>query len=58
VAVSFVASREEWQMLQEIKNYFQTEIMRVDSRDWDEVENVVKSIIRSSRAGSNFNATA
>jgi len=58
VAVSFVASRDEWQMLQDIKNYFQTEIMRVDSRDWDEVEVVVKSIIRSSRAGANFNPTA
>ncbi|KAK2789717.1 RNA helicase required for poly(A+) mRNA export [Emmonsiellopsis sp. PD_33] len=56
VAVSFVASKDEWQMLQDIKNYFNTEIQRVDSRDWDEVEKVVKSIIRSSRSGTNFNA--
>ncbi|PGG97791.1 ATP-dependent RNA helicase DBP5 [Helicocarpus griseus UAMH5409] len=58
VAVSFVASKDEWQMLQDIKNYFNTEIQRVDTRDWDEVEEVVKGIIRSSRAGANFNANA
>ncbi|EEH47185.2 ATP-dependent RNA helicase DBP5 [Paracoccidioides brasiliensis Pb18] len=56
VAVSFVASKEEWQMLQDIKSYFNTDIQRVDTRDWDEVEAVVKTIIRSSRAGTNFNA--
>lgn len=54
VAVSFVASKEEWQMLQDIKTYFNTEIQRVNTQDWDEVEEVVKTIIRSSRAGSNF----
>ncbi|PGH27627.1 ATP-dependent RNA helicase DBP5 [Polytolypa hystricis UAMH7299] len=55
VAVSFVANKEEWQMLMDIKNYFQTDMMRVDSHDWDEVETVVKNVIKSARSGQNFN---
>jgi ATP-dependent RNA helicase DDX19/DBP5 len=55
--VSFVANKEEWQMLQDIQNYFQTDITRIDTRDWDEVEGMVKTIIRSSRSGSNFNTS-
>ncbi|KAF3491082.1 ATP-dependent RNA helicase DBP5 [Arthroderma uncinatum] len=48
VAVSFVSNKEEWTMLMDIQKYFGTDIMRVDSRDWDEVEDVVKKVIKPS----------
>lgn len=54
VSVSFVANKKDWEYLQVIQNFFQTEIQRVDTRDWDEVEEVVQSIIKSSRSGTNF----
>ncbi|KAI5290956.1 RNA helicase required for poly(A+) mRNA export [Ascosphaera aggregata] len=54
VAVSFVANKEDWDLLQGIANYFQCEIQRVDSHDWDDVEKVVKQVIKSSRAGVNL----
>ncbi|EEP75437.1 hypothetical protein UREG_00283 [Uncinocarpus reesii 1704] len=48
VAVSFVSNRDEWQMLQDIQKYFNTNIERVDARDWDDVEKKVKKIIKPS----------
>ncbi|EAS34824.3 ATP-dependent RNA helicase DBP5 [Coccidioides immitis RS] len=48
VAVSFVSNQEEWQMLQDIQKYFSTNIERVDTRDWDDVEKKVKKIIKPS----------
>lgn len=46
VAVSFVSNKEEFNMLKDIQKYFKTEMTRVDTRDWDEVELIVKKIIK------------
>lgn len=54
VAVSFVSSKEDWQKLMDISSYFQSEITRLDTSDWDDLEEQVTKIIKSSRAGSNF----
>lgn len=43
-----MSNKEEWTMLMDIQKYFGTDIMRVDSRDWDEVEDVVKKVIKPS----------
>lgn len=45
MAVSFVSNKEEWQLLQDIQQYFNTNIERVDTRDWDDVEKKVKKVI-------------
>ncbi|KAL1960570.1 hypothetical protein VTO42DRAFT_7149 [Malbranchea cinnamomea] len=50
VAVTFVSNREEWQMLNDISNYFQTNIQQIDTNDWDEVERVVKKVIKPAAA--------
>lgn len=52
VAVSFVSNKAEWQMLTEIQEYFQTEITRVDTNDWDDVEETVKKIIKPAAAAA------
>lgn len=56
VAVTFVSSREDWQMLDDIRRYFNTEISMVKTSDWDELEENVKKIIKSSRAQASFRA--
>lgn len=54
VAVTFVSSKPDWQKLMDISQYFQCEITRLDTSDWDEVEEQVSKIIKSSRSGNNF----
>ena len=54
VAVTFVSCKEDWQKLMQIQRYFGAEIARVATEDWDELEEQVTKIIKSSRAGANF----
>ncbi|PWY91334.1 ATP dependent RNA helicase [Aspergillus sclerotioniger CBS 115572] len=54
VSISFVSNREEWEMLNQIQKYFNTSIQRIDTKDWDEVEDVIKKTIKSSRAQIGF----
>lgn len=54
VSISFVSSKEEWEMLNDIQQYFNTTIERIDTRDWDEVEEVIKKTIKNPRSGANF----
>jgi ATP-dependent RNA helicase DDX19/DBP5 len=58
VAVTFISNRKEWEMLMQIQNYFGHEIQSVSTEDWDELEETVTKIIKSSRAGSNFEGGA
>lgn len=41
-------------MLNEIQEYFNVKMTKVDTSDWDQVEETVKRVIKSSRAGSNL----
>ncbi|CAI7596715.1 hypothetical protein N7533_007185 [Penicillium manginii] len=54
VAISFVSNQEEWNMLRKIQQHFGCQIDRVDTGDWDEVEEVIKKTIKNSRAQANF----
>ncbi|OJJ42852.1 hypothetical protein ASPZODRAFT_104578 [Penicilliopsis zonata CBS 506.65] len=54
VAIAFVSNQDEWMMLNQIQQYFQTEIQRVDTKDWDEVEDIIKKTIKSHRGQANF----
>ena len=58
VAVTFISNRKEWENLMKISAYFQVEITAVSTDDWDELEETVTKIIKSSRAGSNFQGGA
>lgn len=42
--------------MDQISRYFGTVMTKLDISDWDEVEKTVKAVIKSSRAGKNFNA--
>ncbi|RDW74414.1 ATP-dependent RNA helicase DBP5 [Aspergillus mulundensis] len=54
VSISFVANREEWELLNQIQRYFNTDIQRIDTKDWDEVEDIIKKTIKNSRAQAGF----
>ncbi|KAI9873450.1 MAG: RNA helicase required for poly(A+) mRNA export [Pleopsidium flavum] len=54
VSVSFVYDKTSWRMLNEIQQYFNVTMTKVDTSDWDQVEETVKRVIKSSRAGNNL----
>ncbi|KAB8079381.1 ATP-dependent RNA helicase dbp5 [Aspergillus leporis] len=54
VSISFVANREEWNMLNQIQQYFNCSIQRIDTKDWDEVEDIIKKTIKNTRAQGTF----
>ncbi len=58
VALSFVHDKKSWHMLMEIAEYFgvKSQIQRLDTKNWDEVEETVKKVIKSSRAGKGMSA--
>lgn len=58
VAVTFVSSKKDWEMLMKIQDYFGVEISAVSTDDWDDLEEQVTKIIKSSRAGANFQGGA
>ncbi|KAH7380411.1 P-loop containing nucleoside triphosphate hydrolase protein [Phaeosphaeria sp. MPI-PUGE-AT-0046c] len=51
VALTFVHDKNSWQQLHEIATYFKTDLYPIDTSDWDTVEELIQTIIKSSRAG-------
>lgn len=51
VAISFISDADGWRMLREIADHFQVAIDPLPTNDWDEVEEKVKKVIKSGRAG-------
>ncbi|KZF23598.1 putative ATP dependent RNA helicase [Xylona heveae TC161] len=58
VAISFVSDKTSWRRLDEIARYFNISLTKVDTSDWDLVEETVKRVIKSSRAGANMKMDA
>lgn len=44
-------------MIEEISDYFNVQMEPLPYDDWDQVEEIIKKVVKSSRAGSNFQAT-
>ena len=44
-------------MIMEISDYFGVDMTPLPYDDWDKVEEIIKKVIKSSRAGSNFQPT-
>ncbi|EOA90410.1 uncharacterized protein SETTUDRAFT_167277 [Exserohilum turcica Et28A] len=51
VALTFIHDKASWQQLHAIASYFKTELHPIDTSDWDAVEDMIQTIIKSSRAG-------
>lgn len=56
VAITFVHDKKSWQNLHSIANYFDVTPTQLPNKDWDMVEDIVKKVIKSSRAGTNLKA--
>jgi ATP-dependent RNA helicase DDX19/DBP5 len=54
VSISFVFDRKSYMALQAISQHYGIELIRLDAEDWDQTEKIVKNVIKSSRAGTNF----
>ena len=54
VSISLVHDPTSYNLLQDIGRFFAVPLSAVDSDDWDVVEKTVKQVIKSSRAGANF----
>ncbi|RDW81940.1 putative RNA helicase DBP5 [Coleophoma cylindrospora] len=54
VSISFVHDRHTFQALLSIAQLYSIDLVKLNQDDWDETEEVVKRIIKSSRAGTNF----
>ena len=53
-SISFVHDRKSWEMLTKIGEYFQCPMLRVETSDWDAVEDVIKKILKNPAANPNF----
>jgi ATP-dependent RNA helicase DDX19/DBP5 len=51
VALTFVHDKASWDQLNQIAAYFQTDLIPIDTSDWDRVEELIQKVIKSSRAG-------
>lgn len=58
VAVTFVGCKADWDKLMVIQKYFGVEIIKLDTTDWDDLEDQVTKIVKSSRAGKNLQGSA
>ncbi|PSS20663.1 hypothetical protein M430DRAFT_66332 [Amorphotheca resinae ATCC 22711] len=56
VSISFVFDRKSFQALSEIAKHYNIDLVRLDQNDWDKTEEIVKNVIKSSRAGTNLKA--
>ncbi|KAG4441973.1 RNA helicase required for poly(A+) mRNA export [Cadophora sp. M221] len=54
VSISFVFDRKSFNALAEIAKHYNIDLIRLDQDDWDKTEHIVKTVIKSSRAGTNL----
>lgn len=56
VSISLICGTRDYQKIKEISGYFGVDMTSLPHDDWDKVEETIKKVIKSSRAGSNFQA--
>jgi len=49
-----VHDKKSHDLLRQITEYFGVEATAVPTDDWDQVEDIIKQVIKSSRAGTNM----
>lgn len=56
VSISLVHGPNSHRMINQISAYFNVEMTALPYNDWDKVEELIKRVIKSSRAGRDFRA--
>jgi ATP-dependent RNA helicase DDX19/DBP5 len=54
VSISFVSDKKSFMALKAIAEHFGIELVKLNQEDWDETEEQVQRVIKSSRAGTNL----
>jgi len=54
VSISFVYDEKSWKQLMDISEYFKIKMMKVETSDWDAVEDVIKKVIKSAAAQADY----
>lgn len=54
VSISLISGPGSHRMIREIQEYFGVEMTSLPSHDWDNVEDIIKKVIKSSRASKDF----
>jgi ATP-dependent RNA helicase DDX19/DBP5 len=54
VSISFVFDKKSFNALSEIANHYGSDLIKLNQNDWDETEEIVTKVIKSSRAGTNL----
>lgn len=58
VSINLISGYRSHKIMDDISNYFGVKMMGLPYQDWDQVEEIIKHVIKSSRAGSNFQSTS
>ncbi len=58
VSISFVHDKQSYEALRKIAEHFEIDLVKLNQDDWDETEELVQKVIKSSRAGGNFKGGA
>ena len=53
-----ISGPQSYRMVKEISEYFAVEMTSLPYNDWDKIETIVKKVVKSARAGANFNKAA
>lgn len=54
VSISFVYDQKSWNQLMEISKYFNVTMLKIETDDWDLVEETIKKVIKSPAADPNY----
>jgi len=54
VSISFVFDKKSFHALSQIANHYGIDLIKLNQNDWDETEEIVTKVIKSSRAGTNL----
>ena len=56
VSISLILGNRDQKMIRQISDYFGVQMTGLPYNDWDEVEDIIKKVIKSSRASKDFRA--
>ncbi|MCJ1438671.1 RNA helicase required for poly(A+) mRNA export [Xylographa pallens] len=54
VSISFVYDQKSWKQLMDISKYFNITMLKVETKDWDLVEETIKKVIKSPAANPDY----
>ena len=57
VSISLISGPQSYHLIKDISDYFGVDMIKLPHDDWDTVEDLIKKVIKSSRAGANFPTT-